>query len=276
MQRIQENASHLKHSQSRFLSKEFLSKDAIQNNLPFALKAFQLSVKASPLQPLAHLRIGEIKGALDNIRIGSGDQDIERCLELAPGNSNFRLVAGVHYLQSNKPLLAVPHLRRCLELNPNPKNFKKIMRILGGRDTRSINYLDPGVIGLELIPNDPKMIFDFAAKQMPDDSEHKLAVLQRAAEILDEMPHRQRDLMILSGDIALEKGDFEKATADYQLALVSQPKDNDLKLKLAISLIELDKEDAALTIVQELKLDSPSNYKKIEAYLNNRNGFGLK
>ena len=276
VQRIQENASHLKHSQSRFLSKEFLSKDAIQNNLPFALKAFQLSVKASPLQPLAHLRIGEIKGALDNIRIGSGDQDIERCLELAPGNSNFRLVAGVHYLQSNKPLLAVPHLRRCLELNPNPKNFKKIMRILGGRDTRSINYLDPGVIGLELIPNDPKMIFDFAAKQMPDDSEHKLAVLQRAAEILDQMPHRQRDLMILSGDIALEKGDFEKATADYQLALVSQPNDNDLKLKLAICLTELDKEDAALAIVQELKLDSPSNYRKIEAYLNNRNGFGLK
>ena len=271
VQRIQENAFYLKQSQSRFLAREFLSSEPIQRNLPFALNAFQLSAQASPLQPIVHLRIGEIKGALGNVEIGSGDEDIERCVELAPGNSKFRLVAGVHYLQSNKSLLAVPHLRKHLELAP--KKFGALMRMLGGEETRSIAYLDQGVIGLELIPDDPKMIFTFASTQMPDGSKLRPAVLQRAADVLDRKPHNHRGLMILSGDIKYEQGDFEGAIAGYRSALVSQPNDEATSFKLAKSLVESGDSEAGLKIAEELKRDSPKAYKKFKGYLNKRNGF---
>ena len=271
VQRIQENAFHLKQSQSRLMARNFLASEAIQSNLPFALKAFQLSAQTSPLQPLVHLRIGEIKGALGNVEVGSGDEDIERCLKIAPGNSKFRLVAGVHYLQSNKPRLAIPHLRKCLELDP--KKFYKMMRVLGGRDTRSIAFLDEGVIGLELIPDDPNMVFKFASTQMPKDSKSRPAVLKRASDLLSQMPHTHRELKILSGDINFEKRDFESALADYQSALISQPNDNSTKLKLAKSLIESGDQEAGMQIAEELRVDSPWNHTKFKVYLNKRNGF---
>ena len=270
VQRIQENAFHFKHSVSRLSARQFLASEPIQSNLPFALKLFQLSVQSSPLQPHVHLRIGEIKGALGSVEIGSGDQDIERCVELAPGNSKFRLVAGVHYLQSNKPLSALPHLRKCLELDP--MKFRQLLRVLGGKDTRSITYLDQGVIGLELIPDDPKMIFEFAA-QMPEDSEHRLAVLQRAADILDREDTNHRELMILSGDIRFDKGDFKKAVAEFQSALISQPNDPNTSVKLAKALIESGNTEKALEVAEELKGDSKWAFNKIMNYLKNRNGF---
>ena len=91
------------------------------------------------------------------------------------------------------------------------------MRVLGGRDTRSIAFLDEGVIGLELIPDDPNMVFKFASTQMPKDSKSRPAVLKRASDLLSQMPHTHRELKILSGDINFEKRDFESALADLSL-----------------------------------------------------------
>ena len=266
IQWIQENAFHLKQSQSRIAAREFLLSEPIQRNLPIALNAFQISKDASPLQPLVHLRIGQIKGALGNVKIGSGDEDIERCLELTPGNSSFRLVAGVHYMQSNKPLMAVPHLRRVLELDP--KKFKPLMAILGGSESRSVTYLSQKVIGLELIPDDPKMIYDYASTQMAEDSEFRPEVLQRAAKLIDSKNHTQREFMILSGDIRYAQGKLKRAAQDYRAALISQPKDPVTSLKLAKALIDAGKIEEALELAEDLKEDSLRTYRKIEAYLN--------
>ena len=273
LQRIQEHASYLKQSRSRAAARDFLSSPPIMGNLPVALRAFQLSKLASPLQPIVHLRIGEIKGALNNLELGSGDEDIERCLELAPGNSNFRLVAGVHYLQSNKPDLAVGHLRKYLELKP--KNFRKLMAILAGRETRSITYLSPEVIGLKVIPDDPDMLFKYVSDFVPEDQEVRAVVLERAAKVLESEPQTRREYTILSGDVLYAQGDLEGAKKEYELALISQPNDPKTRLKLAKVLIDLGQIDEAMEVAEDLKGDSEgdSAYNKFSEYLNNRNGF---
>lgn len=266
LQRMQEHASYLKRSQSRSAAREFLSSAPIKGNLPIALRAFQMSKNASPLQPIVHLRIGEIKGALADPQIGSGDDDIETCLELAPGNANFRLVAGVHYLQSNKPKAAVKHLRRYLELMP--KKFRHLMAILEGTESRSITYLGQDLVGLEVIPDDPQMLFDFASDYMPENSEFKPAILKRAADILDQRPNTQREFTILSGDVNYAQGDVEAAVRDFKSALVSQPNDPDTRLKLAKALVDVGKTEEALEVAEELK--GSSRYKNLLNYLNSR------
>ena len=270
LQRIQEHAFYLKQSQSRAAARDFLSSPPIRGNLPVALRAFQLSKLASPLQPIVHLRIGQIKGALNNLEIGPGDEDIERCLELAPANANFLLVAGVHYLQSNKPDSAVDHLRKYLELKP--KKFRLLLSILGGRETRSITYLSEETIGLQVIPDNPRMLFEYASNFVTEDSV-RAAVLERAATVLDSMPHAQREFMILSGDVRDAQGDLERAKADYKLALVSQPNDPETRLKLAMVLVDLGQTEEALEVAEDLKSDGGRNsaYNKFMKYLNNGN-----
>ncbi len=267
LQRIQENAFYLKQSASRFQAEEFLASVPIQSNLPFALSAFELSKKASPLQPVVHLRIGEIKGALGSLKIGSGDEDIEQCLKLAPGNSAFRLVAGVHYLQSNKPEAAVKHLRRFLELVP--KKFKELMAVLGGTESRTITFMSEKLIGLEVIPDDPQMLFDYAVKYMPDDSKFKTSVLQRAVGILDARQHTKREFMILSGDVRSALGEYEQAAVDYQRGLVSQPNDPKTRIKLVEALVKVKNYGEALKFAEELRGNSKGNliYNEVLEYI---------
>jgi len=269
LQRIQEHAYYLKQSQSRAAARDFLSSPPIMGNLPLALRAFQLSKHASPLQPIVHLRIGQIKGALNNFEIGPGDEDIERCLELAPANANFLLVAGVHYLQSNKPDSAVGHLRKYLEFKP--KKFRFLLSILTGRETRSITYLSQQTVGLQVIPDDPLMLFNYATNFVTEDQEVRAAVLARAAKILDSMPHTQREFVILSGDVRYAQSDLERAKVNYELALVSQPNDPQTRLKLAKVLVDMEQTEEALEVADGFKGGRGRNsaYSKFMKYLNN-------
>ena len=101
----------------------------------------------------------------------------------------------------------------------------------------------------------------------------RAAVLERAATVLDSMPHAQREFMILSGDVRDAQGDLERAKADYKLALVSQPNDPETRLKLAMVLVDLGQTEEALEVAEDLKSDGGRNsaYNKFMKYLNNGN-----
>ena len=98
-------------------------------------------------------------------------------------------------------------------------------------------------------------------------------MLERAAKILDSMPHTQREFTILSGDVRYAQGDFERAKSDYELALVSQPNDPVTRLKLAKVLVDLGQAEEALEVAEDLKGDGSRNsaYNKFMKYLNNGN-----
>ena len=174
---------------------------------------------------------------------GTGDEDIERALELAPSNANFRLVAGVHYLQSGKPNEAAPHLRRYLELQP--LEFDDLMRLITGRETRSLTLVSEDLIGREIIPDDPKMLYQYVAKYMPPESDSKKFILERAKEILAKQEHTRREFNVLAGDIAVAQRPLESAIEEYRLALISRPNDPATRLKLGKALVELDRIDEA-------------------------------
>ena len=245
--RMQENASFLRRTGATFEAARFLA--GPRENLAAAEQYFLFSRRVSPLQPLVHLRLGEIGGVIGDSH--AGDEDFERALRLAPANADFRLIAAIHYLQSENKTAAVPHLRKYLELLP--KKFSRLMDLLTGGANRDLDRLSEQVIAEQIISEDPRMLYEFATKYMSEDSPSRLKVLQRAAALLVEKAHSRRELTLLMGDIYLAQGDLENSIEEYRLALISQPNDPNTRYKRAKLLRQAGRLEEAFKEAKYLK-----------------------
>lgn len=254
IQRMQEMAFYLRREQPRYEVAEYLNGAPIRENLPSALSYFSHSRMASPLQPLIHLRIGEIKGVIAEAR--DGDLDIERALKLAPSNPVFREVAGVYYLQSGNVDAAVPHFKKYLELMP--RHFSHLMPLITGRTTRNMVALDDEAIS-RIIPDNGKMLYEYVVKYMTDESPMKEDFLERAAQVVSDAPFKMRENEVLLGDIRLKQGDLPNAAQSYRSALTRQPNDPKTRYNLAWILKELGRLDEALEEAEYLKTHTEPN-----------------
>ena len=251
---LQETAFYLKKAGFRNEVRRFLGASPIVDNLPSARSYFALSRQISPLQPLVHLRIGEIKGVV--YRPGAGDIDIERALELAPSNPSFRKVAGVYYLQSGNVEGSVLHFRRYLELAP--LQFRTLMNLVTGRTNRSMERVDDATIN-RIIPDNSAMLYEYVVNYMDPDSELRDSFLNRAIEVIENEEHSRREFDILSGDIQVELGDLDEAVEQYSRAMTSQPNDPQTRYKRAKLHVVLGSLDKALKDAEHLKRHAPSN-----------------
>ena len=213
-----------------------------------------------PLQPIAHLRIGEIRGALWALTDkGEGDIDMERALELTPSNANFRLVAGVHYLQSDKAKESVPHLRRYLELMPGQSRY--LFRLLTGRESRAVTFVSDEVIGLEMIPDDPGMLFTYVSEFVGANSKAIPKILERAERLLDAASSSRHEDFLLGAKINSLQGDNEKAAHSYRMAILNKPDDSLTRFEYAKILEKLGRIDDALDQTTWLVRHHPANSK---------------
>jgi tetratricopeptide (TPR) repeat protein len=254
VQRMHEQLYYLRREESRFEVQDFLEGAPIRENLPFAKSYFEFSRESAPLQPLVHLRLGEIKSVIGGPR--EADVDFERALKLAPSNPEFHKVAGIYYLQSGEVDPAVPHFKKYLELRPT--RFSQLMNLITGRTTRIMARLDEPTIA-KIIPDDAQMLFDYVVKFMPENSPLKSEFLERAARALAEAQHNVRSNDVLEGDIRSEQGDLEAAAESYKSALIRQPNDPKTRYKRAQILVELGDLDEALKEAKYLTTHTAQN-----------------
>jgi tetratricopeptide (TPR) repeat protein len=252
IQRVQETACFLRRMESRYDLVKFLNRPAISDDLPWALTYFKYSRESSPIQPLVHLRIAEIKGVIGEAR--SGDVDMERALRLAPSNPAFRKVAGIYYLQSGWVDGAIDHLNQYLKLDP--RGYQKLMNVLTGRTSRNIVPVPEEKI-LQIIPGNGKMIFDYVDKYMPEDSPQVGEFLERAASVVLEVKYPKREDNILLGQIRARQGELELALDAYETALRRDPNDLAVKYETALLLKGVGRLDEALSRAKELKSRGP-------------------
>ena len=252
IQRVQETACFLRRMESRYDLVKFLNRPAISDDLPWALTYFKYSRESSPIQPLVHLRIAEIKGVIGEAR--SGDVDMERALRLAPSNPAFRKVAGIYYLQSGWVDGAIDHLNQYLKLDP--RGYQKLMNVLTGRTSRNIVPVPEEKI-LQIIPENGKMIFDYVDKYMPEDSPQVGEFLERAASVVLEVKYPKREDNILLGQIRARQGELELALDAYETALRRDPNDLAVKYETALLLKGVGRLDEALSRAKELKSRGP-------------------
>ena len=252
VQRVQETACYFQRIESRYDLVKFLNQPAISEDLPWALTYFKYSRESSPIQPLVHLRIGEIKGVIGEAR--SGDVDIERALSLAPSNPAFQKVAGIYYLQSGLVAGSIAHLNQYLKLDP--RGYQKLMEILTGRTSRNIVAVPEEKI-LEIIPDDGQMILDYVDQYMPEDSPQRGDFLERAASVVLEIQYPKREDNILLGEIRAKQGELELALDAYQTAGKRDPNDLAVKYEITLLLKGLGRLDEALALAKVLKLRGP-------------------
>jgi O-antigen ligase/tetratricopeptide (TPR) repeat protein len=238
---MHENLSVLKRDLSEYQAARFLENDFITQNLPSAMKYFHVSRQLSPVQPRVHLFLGAINALIGSN--GSAIVDFERAIELSPANAEQRLFAAAFYLQSGRIGLAAPHLRRYLELAPG--NFDILMKLITGQTARRLPRIDDQTIYKQVIPDDPRMLYQFAKNYLDPDSPYRRDVLEKADEILGEASLSKRDDVLLSGDIRLDKGDLEGGIAQLELAMISDPGDKNTRSRLVRLYLKQGKLDKA-------------------------------
>ncbi len=239
--------------QSRADAIDFINEPPIRENLPQAANQFLLSRRASPLQPVAHLRLGEIKAVIG--KSGDGDEHFERALQLAPTNSSFRLLAGMTYLLSKNTQSGAVHLRKYLELKP--ARFRQVMEMVTGQTTLSINPVPDEIIVNEIIPENAKMLFDFDVRYLSTkfevaDSPLRQQVLEKAITHVNQEKHARRENAVLRGDIFTVLGKLTEAAEEYEFALVSQPNDPATRYKVGQIYDQLGDLEKALEMAEEL------------------------
>ena len=260
IQRVQETACSLQRIDSRYDLVKFLNRPAISEDLPWALTYFKYSREASPIQPLVHLRIAEIKGVIGDVR--SGDVDMERALSLAPSNPSFRKVAGIYYLQSGLVDGSIVHWNEYLELEP--RGYQGLMEILTGRTSRNLVPVSSEKI-LQIIPDDGGMIFDYVDKYLPQESPLQEEFLERAASVVLEIKYPKREDNILLGKIRAKQGELELALDAYETAERRDPNDLAVKYEISLLLKGLGRLDEALAVAKVLKKRGPkkASYDKL-------------
>lgn len=250
---LQENLASLRRQGSKYDVEAFIAKEPLSGNLPDAINSFLRSRQASPLQPLVHLRLGLLRGAIGGNR--DGDVDIERAIELAPSNADFRILASVYYLQSNASERALPHLRRFIELDP--LQYRQVLKLLRGGMNRTIAVVPDRVIFEEILPADPTMLHRFATEYMDTDSPLRPKVLQQAIASLDNSGLRRAERCELEGDLYALLERYKEASAAYDQARINNPGNPGIRYKLAKQYDRLGQYDDALKLIEELnKADS--------------------
>ena len=251
---LQEHVNFLEANSKNEL-RGFRQQLGIQRNLPLAIRYLKYSRKISPLQPLVHLRIAQLNSITGDL--DEADRCILRTLKITPQNPKFRNIAGIYYLQSNRPHLAAEQFRRQLELQPT--DFNKVMRIVTGRSNRSTDPISAAVIGNSMLPDDPEMLFKYVTKFPITDANQKRNTLERAANLLenlDQRRHYTQDKLL--GDIRHQQNESEKALAAYNDYLFIVPHDLKYLHKRARLLEELGKYALALEDANRLSDRSPT------------------
>ena len=221
LQWIQEHAFFLKQARSKFQARMFLNSNFIEENLMMARSYLQYSRNISPLQPVVHLRLGQIAGVSGE---GAGRADMERAIELAPNNTDYREIVGVYYLQSGNAKAALPHFQKILQVAP--RGFNKVMNLVMGNSGRQMEIIPNKDIAELILPDDPGMLFQFANERLKDDPEVQTFVLEKARRLIgDEIPLYAKEI-ILQANIRYALGDREGAIESLMAALKNNPNDD--------------------------------------------------
>ena len=257
---LQEHVNFLEHYSKNEL-RAFRQQPGIQENLPVAINLLEYSRKIWPQQPLMHLRLAQLNSIIGNN--DEADLCILRTLKITPKNPKFRNTAGIHYLQSNRPQLAAEQFRQLLELQPN--KFSDVMKMVTGRSNRSTKPISADVIGNVLIPDSPDMLYKYATTQLPDNSDQKKTILERAASILDNVEFRDNEHNMLLGDIRNIQEKPIKALKAYNDYLLIVPHDRKYLYKRAQLFEQLGKFELALEDANRLR-DQVTDSKKYRDY----------
>ncbi len=256
---IQENIYSLKRETSQLEANLFRQQEFIRNNVPPAIQALQLSRRSNLLQPFVYVRLARLCAIAGNS--AAANRYMDQALQISPKNVRLRFAAAVHYLQSGNQDKAAQSTVRYLEMNP--RGYPAMAKILSGTSTRKTVPLADDVVVKKFLPEDPKMLFNYASKNLAPDSEAFQYCMKRADELLQDVSPSDHEAIVLSGDVKQELNQPEKAVRQYELALITKPSDHKTQIVLIRLLDRLEKYEDAVGRLENL---IESDFKHSEHY----------
>jgi len=257
-ERVRDYIHYLNSEISVMRARAFVNQPALTENIPQAYQIFSYSRSRAPLQPYVHLRLGQLSGLRNNPADDQrGGDEIARAIELAPANSDFRLLGGVYYVQSGDFDRAIPQFKRLLELAPN--NLNLVMQVLTGRTGYSSYQVPVVEIFENLLPEDPRILYQFARNWCQSDQETKIRALEKAENLIPQIPGPQLSRLALAVDIQLAKGETERGIETMQAILTGNPLDERTRFRLAGILLQEQRLTEALEHSETLVRSNRTN-----------------
>ena len=256
---IQENIYSLKRETSQLEANLFRQRDFIRNNVTPAIQALQHSRRSNLLKPFVCVRLARLYAIAGNAALAN--QYMDQALQISPNNVRLRFAAAVHYLQSGNQDKAAKSAVRYLELHP--RGYSSMAKILSGKSARKTAPLSGDDVVRKFLPDNPKMLFDFATQNLPTESEAFRFAMERADELLLDVSPSDYSAIVLSGDVKQKLNQPEKAARQYKLALITKPGDHRTQITLIRLLDSLEQYEDAATRLEEL---IQSDFKHSEYY----------
>ncbi len=223
----------------------------IAENVPEAYRSFALSRSSAPLQPVVHMRLGQLNGVASwSPTDRPGEAEVEKAIELAPGNPEYRLVGAVFYLQSGNVAGAAPHIKMHLELAPG--NYKRTFELLYGRTPANSWQVSPREIFESMLPDDANLMFEFSKNWCESDPETQQLALNKTEAVVATMDMPEMGKLKLKANIYLLKGETKLAIETMQSILNGNPLDENIRFRLANLLLQENEHEKALEEARHL------------------------
>ena len=247
--------SELLGRRSKLSRSTFLNHESLQLNLPIARTWFAASLKNSPLQPEVQVLLGQIVAILENIDAAA--KYLNRGIELAPSNVNLLENVTRIFIQSQAYRQAAPHFKRLLEIEP--RKFKELIQQLDRHMRLEGEEPDFELILDNMLPDDAKILFQFADTYAPAESLSQKFALERAESILQNNSQSDVDVRILLGKVMLALGDINGGIDQLITAINSDPNNTGLRSHLIDVLVDENRLEEALQQARELYRTNEKN-----------------
>jgi tetratricopeptide (TPR) repeat protein len=223
----------------------------VTDNVPLAYGSFALSRFHAPIQPVVHMKLGQLNGLQSFSKVDCrGGDEIEAAIQLAPTNAQLRLLGGVFFVQSHNLKAAAPHFKRFLELNPH--ELKMVIDILYARTDFNSYAVAPRTVMDSILPDDPMILYHFSKSWCTKDPETKTLALKKTESLLDESNLGEQEKLKIRADVQLERGEADLAIETMTAILRGNPLEETIRFQRAHLLFQAKRYQEALKEAEDL------------------------
>ncbi len=252
--RLLEHLNFLRIERGQGLVNELKRQSFFKDCLPPADYYFRLSLQRSPMQPEVAHKLAAISGLFDQNEEATRLAAIS--VQIAPSSVFYNVQASLVSLYVGNRDASVQYLRKILELDP--LQFVKVVSFMQGLTGRLSQPISNELIAEKVLPDNPKLIYDFTVKFLPADSPLKTDLLSRALVLLEKVPQTDPEIVLLKANVLLEKKDFDEAADQLKIAVDNRPSDPHTRYRFARLLVQLERYDEALKQARRLLKDEES------------------
>ena len=257
-ERLRDYLLYLNRDVSILQARAFANEAFFQENLSPADEAFSASRSWAPLQPLVHVKLGQLNGLKNDPQADRrGAIEVNHAVELAPGNPDLLFLAGMYHLQDGNLEEASDHLRRHLSLKPRSLNV--VMRILLGETGYNSIPVSRELILTQIIPDDPMLLFRFAKEWCSNRISTRDQALSKAEQLLPQLQSTQQTKLALQADIQLLRDDQDAAIETMLAIIRGNPLDDRTRFRLANLLLQKGRLEEALEESKNLVRSNRTN-----------------